>query len=170
MNGSEFRVRARIQKGFTYLTLLVVVAFLGGGLAAFGEFYSHAAQRDKEAELLFVGGEFRRAIGQYYDSSPAGHLRYPARLDDLLQDKRFAFNRRYLRKLYADPLTGKPEWGLVESPEGGIMGVYSLSKEEPVKTGNFDQEDSAFSKAKNYRDWRFEHQPPPSPSGPTAAR
>ena len=41
---------------------------------------------------------------------------------------------------------------MVEAPEGGIMGVYSLSREEPIKTGNFNQEDTAFSKAKNYRE------------------
>jgi type II secretory pathway pseudopilin PulG len=158
------------ERGFTYLSLLIVVALLGGGLAAFGEYHSHAAQREKEADLLFVGGEFRRAISQYYESSPGGHLRYPARLDDLLKDQRFAFNRRYLRKLYADPMTGKPDWGLVESPEGGIMGVYSLSKEDPVKTGNFAFEDRAFEKARGYKDWQFVHQRPPSPPGPSAAR
>ena len=170
------------EKGFTYLSVLIIVAFMGGGLAAFGEYYSHAAQREKEAELLFVGHEFRRAIGEYYASSPAGHGRYPQRLEDLLQDDRFAFTRRYLRKIYLDPMTGTREWGLVEAPEGGVMGVYSRSTAEPVKTGNFALRDLAFDKAKRYQEWRFVHAPPatspaaspnapqPSPPGPTAQR
>ena len=69
------RSSRRSEQGFGYLSVLIMVAFMGGGLAAFGEYYSHAAQREKEAELLFVGNEFRRAIGEYYESSPAGHNR-----------------------------------------------------------------------------------------------
>lgn len=166
------------EQGFGYLSVLVIVAFMGGGLAAFGEYWSHAAQRDKEAELLFVGNEFRRAIGEYYASSPAGHNSYPQRLEDLLQDERFAFTRRYLRKIYLDPMTATRNWGLVEAPEGGVMGVYSRSTAEPVKIGNFAVRDLAFDKAKRYQEWRFVYAPPPappaasptSPPGPTAQR
>jgi type II secretory pathway pseudopilin PulG len=154
------------ERGFTYLSLLLTVALMGGGLAAFGEYYSHAAQREKETELLYVGGEIRRAIGEYYHSSPGGHWRYPRRLEDLLKDERFAFNRRYLRKLYADPMTAGSDWGLVEAPDGGIMGVYSRSQAEPVKTGNFSAEDRAFDNTKRYTEWRFVHEPPPLAAAP----
>src|SRR5262245_2415465 len=37
------------QRGFTYLGLLLIVAAMGFGMAAFGEFASNAAQREKEA-------------------------------------------------------------------------------------------------------------------------
>jgi hypothetical protein len=168
------RSSRRSEQGFGYLSVLIMVAFMGGGLAAFGEYYSHAAQREKEAELLFVGNEFRRAIGEYYESSPAGHNRYPQRLEDLLKDERFAFTRRYLRKIYPDPMTGTRDWGLVEAPEGGVMGVYSRSGAKPLKTGNFAARDLAFKDARRYQEWRFVHAPPPTPStsppGPTAQR
>jgi type II secretory pathway pseudopilin PulG len=146
------------HKGFTYLWVLLAVAALGGGLAAFAEAWSHAAQREKEAELLFAGDEYRRAIAQYFENSPAGYRRYPERLEELLKDERFAFNRRYLRKLYRDPLTGG-RWGVVQAPEGGIMGVYSKSDEAPLKTGNFAKDDQDFAKAERYSEWRFVYQP-----------
>ena len=44
---------------------------------------------------------------------------------------------RHLRRLYKEPITGQDEWGLVEAPGGGVMGVYSRSEDEPIKTGNF---------------------------------
>lgn len=36
-----------------------------------------------------------------------------------------AFSRA--RGIYADPFSGKAQWGLVAAPQGGIAGVYSLS-------------------------------------------
>ena len=29
---------------------------------------------------------------------------------------------------YIDPITGKRDWGLVIAPEGGFMGMHSLSE------------------------------------------
>jgi len=48
---------ARRQRGFTYLTVLFIVAILLGGLAMVGEVWETSAKRDKEAELLFVGNQ-----------------------------------------------------------------------------------------------------------------
>jgi len=155
------------QRGFTYIWVLLAVVALGGGLAAYGESWSHGMQREKEAELLFIGNEYRRAIAQYYDNTPAGYRRYPERLEDLLKDERFAFTRRYLRRLYRDPVTGAA-WGIVKAPEGGIMGVYSQSSEAPAKTANFRKDDQEFSKAERYSEWRFVFSPPP-PAAPGAA-
>src|SRR5258706_16393902 len=60
------------QKGFTYLALLIAVAVGGGVLAAVGELTSHAQQREKEAELLFSGHQYRQAIAGYYERAPGG--------------------------------------------------------------------------------------------------
>jgi hypothetical protein len=161
-------MRAGRQAGFTYLGLLLIVAAMGGGMAAYGELASKTAQREKEAELLFVGDEYRRAIGQYYESSPAGHKRYPKSLEALLKDERFAFNRRYLRKLYRDPLTGG-ELVALEAPEGGIMGVRSASPAETLKTADFPPEYAAFEGAGRHMDWQFVYTPHGA-AGPTASR
>ena len=157
------------EKGFTYLGLLLIVAAMGFGLAAFGELASQAAKREKEAELLFVGDAYRQAIGRYYESSPAGNKRYPKSLEVLLKDDRFSFNRRYLRRLYSDPVTGKA-FEPVEAPEGGIWGVRSPSEAVPSKSGNFPPEYASFEGAPRYADWQFVYSPQPSPGGPVAAR
>ena len=135
------------------------MAVTGAALAAVGELSSFAAQRDREAELLLVGAEFRSAIRGFYERSP-GVKRYPASLEELVEDKRHPVPERYLRRVYPDPMTGKPEWGLVEAPGGGIMGVYSLSEMVPVRTGNFSPDNESFADGRRYSDWKFFYAPP----------
>jgi type II secretory pathway pseudopilin PulG len=147
----------RRDNGFTYLGVLIVVALAGISLAGLGELWSTSAKRDKEAELLFVGGEIRRAIGHYVDSSPGGAKRYPAKLEELLEDPRYPTTRRHLRRIYVDPMTGTTNWGLVRGAGGGITGVYSRSEERPLKVAGFSPEDAAFANAARYAEWRFVH-------------
>ena len=92
------------SRGFTYLTVLFIVAVLMGGLALVGEVWETWAKREKEADLLFVGNQYRKAIQRYVLS---GKAQYPRTLDDLLLDPRQPSKQRYLRKLYPDPMTGK---------------------------------------------------------------
>lgn len=143
------------------MAFLLFVALLGAGLAAYGELASHAALREKEAELLFRGEQYRDAIASYYKKEQ----RYPKALQDLLEDKRYPMPVRHLRRLYRDPITGDPDWGLVEAPGGGVMGVYSRSEEPPIKSGNFSPKNQEFSDQQRYSDWKFVH----SPSGLAAS-
>ena len=148
-----------LRRGFTYLGVLLIVALMGFGLAAFGELYSHAAQREKERELLFVGEQFRNAIASYYNKSPGAKV-YPRKLEDLLEDKRFPMPQHHLRRVYNDPMTGKADWALVEVPGGaGFMGVHSISEETPIKSGNFSVKNAAFEEAENYTKWMFTYSP-----------
>ena len=150
------------QQGFTLVGALILIALMGGGLAAYGELASHAAQREKEAELLFRGSQYRQAIESYYRKDQ----RYPQTLAELLEDKRYPMPVRHLRKLYLDPLTGAP-WATMEAPGGGIMGVFSKSEEKPIKSGGFRLADQAFTDAKRYMDWQFFHLPQAPASIPT---
>jgi type II secretory pathway pseudopilin PulG len=139
--------------------VLILIAVLGGGVAAYGEIASHAAQREKEQELLFIGNQFRQAIAAYYERSPGGAKRYPQKLEDLLEDKRYPVAQRHLRRLYRDPITGQAQWGLVEAPGGGIIGVHSLSEAAPIKTSGFAARDSAFEGVARYSGWHFSYAP-----------
>jgi type II secretory pathway pseudopilin PulG len=150
--------------GFTYLTALFVVAILAGGLALAGTWWEQIAQREREAELLFIGHQYRRAIGLYYDSTPGSVKRYPAALEDLLKDPRQPATQRYLRRLYPDPLGGK-EWGVVKGSDGGVAGIYSLSEAKPIKAAGFRVRDAAFEGAQKYADWKFMHTPSAQPGG-----
>jgi type II secretory pathway pseudopilin PulG len=149
------------QRGFTYLTVLFIVAILGAGLALTGEVWETAAKREKEAELLFVGDQYRKAIERYFLSGP--QRQYPRTLEDLLKDPRVPGTARYLRKLYPDPLTGKTEWGLVKGGDGGIAGVHSLSTERPLKIAGFRLRDADLEGARSYADWKFSHTATPRP-------
>ncbi|MBI4204713.1 MAG: type II secretion system protein [Betaproteobacteria bacterium] len=139
-------------KGFTYLTVLFIVAILAGGLALIGEVWHTAALREKEAELLHIGNQYRKAIERYYLT---GQRQFPRALNDLIKDPRRPTTERYLRRIYPDPITGKEEWGFVKGPDGGIMGVYSLSEDKPLKSGNFQPRDTAFDGMTKYSDWKF---------------
>jgi len=163
------RFLLRRAAGFTYLGVLLLVAIMGFGLAAFGELHSHAAQRQKEEELLFIGAQFRDAIASYYNKSP-GTKAYPKKLEDLIEDKRFPMPQHHLRRVYRDPMTESIDWGVVETPDkAGIMGVHSRSEEAPIKTGNFNAAEASFEDAENYSKWTFTYSPQELAKTPTAS-
>ncbi len=145
--------------GFTYLGVLFLVAIMGILLGATGTIWSTVQQREKERELLFVGNEFRKAIGSYYERTPGTVKRYPAEFADLLKDNRQLVTVRHLRKLYNDPITSEPKWGVVRAADGGIMGIHSLSTKPAIKKGNFLQRDAVFENASTYAEWRFVYEP-----------
>jgi type II secretory pathway pseudopilin PulG len=145
--------------GFTYIAIMIAVVLLGVSLAATGMLWETAQRRERERELLFVGNQFRRAVGLYYERTPGNIKQFPRKLEDLLQDNRFPNVQRYLRKIYPDPITGKVQWGLVEYPGIGITGVYSLSDKVPIKSARFPSYTRNFDMAKTYADWRFEYLP-----------
>ncbi len=148
------------QLGFTYLAVMFAVAFIGVALAGTAEVWSQSRQREKEKQLLWIGNQFREAIGLYYQRTPGVAKRYPESLEELLEDKRYVNIQRYLRRIYQDPVTGKTNWGTVLAAEGGVKGVYSLSDKKPMKVAGFRAEETDFEKAHRYSDWRFIYDPP----------
>lgn len=150
----------RPSPGFTYLTILFVVALMGAGLALAGEVWHTSVLREREAELLHFGNEYRKAIERYYVSGPR---QYPRSLADLLKDPRQAGTVRHLRKPYPDPVSGKDDWGVVRAPDGGIAGVHSLSEERPLKSGGFAVRDKEFEAKQKYSDWKFIYAPSSAP-------
>lgn len=147
------------QKGFSYIFTLLMVALLGLSLTLAIDIYSTTAQRDKEKELLSIGRQFRSAIGRYYESNQisAGieaKKEYPNNIQDLLQDTRSLSIKRYLRKVFIDPLTGKAEWGEVRVG-GRLVGVHSLSNQMPIKQAFSEAEDIQFNGKAKYSEWVF---------------
>jgi len=147
-------------RGFTYFAVLFAVALTSAGAASLMTVWHTVERREREQELLRVGEEFRRAIGSYRRFAANGRRGYPATLEDLLRDPRVPGVVRHLRRIHVDPVTGRAEWGLVLAPEGGIMGVYSLSEARPLKTGGFRHADESFAEAGRYADWQFVYRDP----------
>ena len=150
--------------------MLFTVTIAGILLAATGQVWQVKAQREKEKVLLSVGEQFRQAVMSYYNSDSGGDKKYPQSLEDLLLDKRGPSPERHLRKIFLDPMTKTTEWGLVEEPvpeqisgssarvsksDLGIIGVYSLSRQGPIKSENFPDHYSTFAEATTYQDWQF---------------
>jgi len=164
------------RHGFAYLSLLFIVALLGVGLAGGGVVWELRSRREKEADLLFMGAEFRHAIDSYYDTSPAAAKQYPQRFEDLLEDRRFPNPKRHLRRVYRDPFTLKQDWGLVVI-NGRLVGVYSLAAGRPIRQGGFTGADATFAGARSYSDWHFvalnlasaAPTPPPDPAAAAPA-
>ncbi|KVN83151.1 hypothetical protein WJ67_04620 [Burkholderia ubonensis] len=143
--------------GLAFLGVLIMIALIGIGTMETARIWSTTLRHERETQLLFVGDQFRAAIGRYYVSAPGS--RYPASLDDLLDDKRAATTLRHLRRIYRDPLTGTTDWGIVKSPDGGIMGVYSKAPGAPLKQAGFAPQDAEFAGGKRYENWRFVYVP-----------
>lgn len=121
-------------RGFTLLELLfvmVIVALLAGIV---GPVVAGSIGRAREATLkedLYV---LRKAIDDYY----ADRGKYPAELAELVE-------KRYLRKLPADPLTERRDtWVLVRAEDGrGGGGIND------VRSGS----DRTASDGTPYREW-----------------
>jgi type II secretory pathway pseudopilin PulG len=144
------------QQGFTYVGLLMSVVIMGLMLTVAARIWSTTEQREREAQLLWVGHAYRMAISSYYAS---GH-QYPATLQDLLLDERSPVPIRHLRRLYLDPMTGAADWTVIPTPSGtGVMGVASSSQRAPIKRKNFDLVDSTFTDTECYCLWQFIYYP-----------
>lgn len=139
------------QSGFTYLAILIAIAILGVALAAVGSLWSTTVQRDRETELLLVGEAYRSAIASYFRNG----AQLPQTLEELIEDRRSAVPMRHLRRLYPDPMTGKPDWEIVRTAEGGIVGIRSTSQRAPIKRANFPPFEADFADADCYCAWSF---------------
>ena len=103
------------QAGYAYLALLILIAIIGVAAAATVQLGGIYRRRMAEKELLFIGGEFQRALASYGANTPLGQPDQPRTLDELVRDPRYPNPVHHLRKLYADPITGKADWLLVMS-------------------------------------------------------
>jgi type II secretory pathway pseudopilin PulG len=139
-------LRGRPPRGAIYPVLLITILVLGVATAGVAQLWSTQVKREKEAELLFRLGEFRRAIARYR----ADHNRWPKELADLLEDRTQLQVRRYLRRIYPDPMTAKADWVLDLQADrtgtvAGIRDVHSRSEGKPLKV--------LAGKGPSYREW-----------------
>ena len=86
----------RHEDGYAMAALLVAMAVMAIMLTAAMPVWKTTTQREKEAELIFRGQQYARAIGLYQRKMGPGTL--PPSIDMLV-------DQRYLRKKYKDPIT-----------------------------------------------------------------
>jgi type II secretory pathway pseudopilin PulG len=88
----------RLEKGHAMAALLVAMSVMSILATAAMPVWRQMAQREKEAELIFRGQQYARAIGLF--QRRAGPGVNPPNLDVLVE-------QRFLRKKYKDPITGE---------------------------------------------------------------
>jgi type II secretory pathway pseudopilin PulG len=142
------------SRGAVLMGLVVMLALLGLASARVAESATTARQRELEAELLFVGQQYRQALESYYRASPGPVKHLPATLEDLLRDPRFPQPVRHLRRLYLDPMQQEVPWGIVRRGNQ-IVGLYSQSDRTPLRRSGFAAGLGSFEGASHYAEWRF---------------
>jgi len=109
----------RKESGFALLMVFLLAACVAIMLYVEVPRVAFEAERQKELLLTDRGNQFKRAI-QVFQTDRTGNPtgRYPASIDELENFN----NRRYLRRKYVDPMTGKDEWRLIHT--SGVAGVF----------------------------------------------
>src|SRR5688572_9956936 len=87
--------KASAEEGYAMAALLVALAVMAIVMGAAMPTWSQMIQREKEAELVFRGTQYARAINQYQRKFANAS---PASLDVLIE-------QRLLRKKFRDPLS-----------------------------------------------------------------
>ncbi|MCM3875477.1 MAG: prepilin-type N-terminal cleavage/methylation domain-containing protein, partial [Thermoanaerobaculia bacterium] len=120
-------------RGYTLVALIVGMTVMTILIAAVLPMASTAAQRDKEAELIFRGVQYAEGIRTFRRR----YGRYPNTLKEM-----YEIRPRTLRKLWKDPMTNSNNWGLITlaagaplpgARPGGMPGVGPLAP-TPVPT------------------------------------
>jgi type II secretory pathway pseudopilin PulG len=92
------------QRGYAMAALLVSIAVLMVVMSVAMPVWRTQAKREKEAELIFRGQQYARAINLYTRKMGPGN--FPPSIDVLVQ-------QRFLRKKYKDPMTEDGEFELI---------------------------------------------------------
>jgi type II secretory pathway pseudopilin PulG len=118
--------RARTQGGFAMLFIFVMAGIVAITFYMQLPRVAFENQRNKEELLIERGEQYTRAIQLFFRQQK----KYPNSIDDLEQ-----FNgKRYLRRRYADPMTGKSEWRIIKIGPGGVF-ENSLTRKPPGAEG-----------------------------------
>lgn len=92
--------------------MIMVAVLLVSLTAALPSLYQ-AGQREREAEAIFTGDQYARAIYLFYRKFG----RYPTSVKDLLNTD----DIRFLRKPYRDPLSRDGRWRFIHAVAGGVL-------------------------------------------------
>jgi type II secretory pathway pseudopilin PulG len=84
--------------GYAMVALLVAMSIMSVMLTVAMPVWHQLSQREKEAELIFRGQQYARAIGMFQRRAGPGAL--PPNLDILVEQK-------FLRRKFKDPITGE---------------------------------------------------------------
>jgi type II secretory pathway pseudopilin PulG len=143
------------QKGMALIAINILVLIAALTLLLITQSAKQDRQRIREQELMFIGMQFVQALESYAKPIDAAGVQLPNELKDLLIDTRAGIERRHLRRIYDDPMTGLNAWGLIRN-QNGIVGVHSTSQGAPLRKAGFSKQHDHFKNAKGYHEWVFQ--------------
>src|SRR5215510_12099982 len=115
-------MKLRGQQGYAMVALIVAMSIMAILMTAAMPTWRQMAQREKEAELIFRGQQYARAIGLFQKKSGPGVL--PPNIDALVEG-------HYLRQKYKDPITGGDFDVLQAGATAGTPGAGTLGANTP---------------------------------------
>lgn len=167
------------ERGYAMAALLIALAIMAILMSVAMPVWRQEARREREAELVFRGEQYARAIALYRFKNQNIPNAFPASIDVLVDG-------RYLRKKYKDPMTKDGQFEIIgvgsaqqptnptapgakppiqpvqplSSPNspvvGGMMGVRSKSEENSLR---------AYRGQTKYNQWAFTFNLAPRPGG-----
>jgi type II secretory pathway pseudopilin PulG len=106
------------ERGYVLLTLMLFAALLVIAAAAAFPTIAFQIKRDRETELIHRGVQYRQAIRAFTKATG----RFPVRVEELQSTD----GRRFIRRLYKDPITGG-DFRLLRLSDVGLAGPPSAS-------------------------------------------
>src|ERR1700760_1750158 len=103
----------RGERGFAMLIVFLLAAPVALMLYQQMPRVAFESEREKEQLLQDRGQQYVRAIQLYYTA----FKKYPSKIEDLENTN----NKRFLRRRYIDPMTGKDKWRLIHANAAGQL-------------------------------------------------
>src|SRR5580704_15357479 len=116
------------ERGFALLLVFLMAAAVALVLYQQMPRVAFESEREKEQLLQDRGHEYVRAIQLYY----IAFKKYPTKIEDLEKTN----NKRFLRRRYIDPMTGKDEWRLIHVNNAGQLIDSAVQKPPGSPTAN----------------------------------
>jgi hypothetical protein len=116
------------ERGFALLLVFLMAAAVALVLYQQMPRVAFESEREKEQLLQDRGHEYVRAIQLYY----IAFKKYPTKIEDLENTN----NKRFLRRRYIDPMTGKEEWRLIHVNAAGQLTDSVVQKPPASPTAN----------------------------------
>ena len=109
------------QAGYAMAALLVAMSIMAIMMTVVMPVWKHAAQREKEEELIFRGQQYAHAIGLFQKKFANA---FPPNFDVLVE-------QRFLRKKFKDPITNDDFLPLPGGAGGGLPGAGAPGSATP---------------------------------------
>ena len=124
---SSRRWRARNSDGIVLVILLMMVTLLLVTLTAVAPSIYQEGRREREAELIFRGTQYGRAVALFHKQFG----RYPVSVKEMLQTN----GMRFLRKEYSDPMDPKGKWRFIHVNAAGVL-LDSINQQSGLNGNN----------------------------------